>query len=179
VTVQYARLAIGQVVEDRYKVLGEVFITDDGIARGPADVLRTLLHEAAHGVAQRRGVKDTSRRVEYHNARFRTVAEELGLRPDSRDPRFGWSRTTLAASAQRSTPRRSPSSPERSHTTQRPRPSLRRSPCTVLACRCGARARDARDTLKARGVICGVCASGHGSQAARVALHARLGAPAG
>ncbi len=98
--MRLARLAIGQVVEDSYTLLGEVFITDEGIARGPADVLGSLLHEAAHGVAQRRGVKDTSRRGEYHNARFRTVAEELGLRADSRDPRFGWSRTTLAAGAE-------------------------------------------------------------------------------
>jgi hypothetical protein len=37
-----------------------VFITDDEIARGPADVLATLLHEVAPGVAERRGVKDSS-----------------------------------------------------------------------------------------------------------------------
>lgn len=32
----------------------------EGLARGPVEVLGTLLHEAAHAVAHVRGIKDTS-----------------------------------------------------------------------------------------------------------------------
>jgi hypothetical protein len=57
-------------------------------------VLATLLHEAAHALAHKRGVKDTSRQGRYHNRRFKALAEELGLHVDH-DPRLGWSPTTL------------------------------------------------------------------------------------
>lgn len=39
--------------------LPEVFVGGEGLARGPADVLGTLLHEAAHALANVRGIKDT------------------------------------------------------------------------------------------------------------------------
>lgn len=39
----------------------EVFVGGEGLARGPADVLATLLHEAAHALAHARNIKDTSR----------------------------------------------------------------------------------------------------------------------
>jgi hypothetical protein len=38
------------------------------------------VHEAAHGLANTRGVKDTSRQGRYHNKRFRALAEELAWR---------------------------------------------------------------------------------------------------
>jgi hypothetical protein len=38
-----------------------------------------MLHEAAHALAQVRGIKDTSRRGRWHNARFRALAEELRI----------------------------------------------------------------------------------------------------
>jgi hypothetical protein len=41
--------------------LPEVFVGGEGLARGPANVLGTLLHEAAHALAHIRGIKDTSR----------------------------------------------------------------------------------------------------------------------
>jgi hypothetical protein len=47
--------------------------------RSSADVLGILLPEAAHAIADRRGIKDTSRQGRYHNARFRTLADEVGL----------------------------------------------------------------------------------------------------
>jgi hypothetical protein len=69
----------------------------EGLARGAGPVLATLLHEAAHALASVRGVRETSRRGQYHNKRFRALAEELGLQVDY-DPRIGWSSTTLPAS---------------------------------------------------------------------------------
>jgi hypothetical protein len=74
--------------------LAELFLGGEGLARGPCAVLGTLLHEATHGVAAARGVKDTSRQGRYHNTRFRDLATELGIAVD-RDPSIGWSQTTV------------------------------------------------------------------------------------
>ncbi len=74
--------------------IAELFVGGEGLAHGPVDVLGTLLHEAAHGVAVTREVKDTSRAGAYHNARFRGLGEELGLHIE-RDPAIGWSLTTV------------------------------------------------------------------------------------
>ncbi|MPZ64869.1 MAG: hypothetical protein GEU83_04930 [Pseudonocardiaceae bacterium] len=57
----------------------ELFIGGEGLRRGPGEVLATLLHEAAHGIAHVRGIKDTSRQGRYHNARYKALAVELGL----------------------------------------------------------------------------------------------------
>lgn len=71
----------------------ELMIGSEGLARGPREVLCTLLHEAAHGVARVRieaakaagattaekDLQDTSRQGRWHNARFREIALELGL----------------------------------------------------------------------------------------------------
>jgi hypothetical protein len=72
----------------------ELFVGGEGLARGPRAVLGTLLHEATHGVAATRSIKDTSRQGRYHNTRFRDLATELGIRVE-RDPRIGWSITTV------------------------------------------------------------------------------------
>jgi hypothetical protein len=74
--------------------LPELFVGGEGLAAGPRELLGTLLHEAAHGVAATRGVKDTSRQGRYHNTRYRDLAVELGLGVE-RDPRIGWSLTTV------------------------------------------------------------------------------------
>jgi hypothetical protein len=74
--------------------LPELFVGGEGLARGPHAVLGTLLHEATHGVAATRNIKDTSRQGRYHNTRFRDLATELGIRVE-RDPRIGWSITTV------------------------------------------------------------------------------------
>jgi len=77
--------------------LPEVFIGGEGLVRGAADVLGTLLHEAAHALAHVRGIKDTSRQGRWHNAKFKALAEELGIEV-AKDPRIGWSPTTIPAS---------------------------------------------------------------------------------
>jgi len=64
------RLRLGHFAADRWQVAGagrhEVLVGGEGLQRGPVDVLATLLHEAAHGLARARGVKDTSRQGRYH-----------------------------------------------------------------------------------------------------------------
>jgi hypothetical protein len=84
--------SIGQPVR-----LPEVFIGGEGLVRGAADVLGTLLHEAAHALAHVRDIKDTSRQGRWHNAKFKALAEELGIEV-AKDPRIGWSPTAIPAS---------------------------------------------------------------------------------
>src|ERR1700733_5971927 len=76
-------LKLGHFAADRWQRgegrLPELFVGGEGLARGGRDVLGTLLHEAAHGVASTRAIQDTSRQGRFHNTRFRTLAEELGL----------------------------------------------------------------------------------------------------
>jgi hypothetical protein len=68
----------------------EVLVSGEGLNRTPAEVLTTLLHEAAHGLADVRGIKDTSRQGRWHNQHFATLAGELGLTA-SKDDKLGWS----------------------------------------------------------------------------------------
>jgi hypothetical protein len=44
----------------------EVLVGGEGLRRPAREVLGTLLHEAAHGLADRRGIQDTSRGGRYH-----------------------------------------------------------------------------------------------------------------
>lgn len=95
------RLALGHFAADAWETLSdgdrhELFIGGEGLSRGAVDVLGTLLHEAAHGVAHTRGIKDTSRQGRYHNEKFRDVATELGLEI-SKVPVLGWSGTVVPA----------------------------------------------------------------------------------
>jgi hypothetical protein len=63
--------------------------------------VEVMLHEAAHALATRRGIKDTSAAGNrYHNKRFVALAAELGLRgPDTPDKITGWSHCTLHGQA--------------------------------------------------------------------------------
>jgi hypothetical protein len=92
------RLNLGHFAPHRWQVAGadrhEVLVGGEGLQHGALDVLGTLLHEAAHGLAQARGVQDTSRAGRYHNRRYATLARELGLDVASVKP-IGWSATTV------------------------------------------------------------------------------------
>lgn len=75
----------------------EMFISGELLGAGSRHVLEVMLHEAAHALAHRRGVKDTSAAGNrYHNRRYMAHAAELGLTPpDQPAPTFGWSDTRL------------------------------------------------------------------------------------
>jgi hypothetical protein len=92
------RLNLGHFALHRWQVNGtdrhEVLVGGEGLQRGPTEVLGTLLHEAAHGLAQARSIQDTSRQGRYHNRRYATLARELGLEVASVKP-IGWSATTV------------------------------------------------------------------------------------
>jgi hypothetical protein len=68
--------------------LHELFISGERLACGAELTTQTLLHEAVHALGAVREISNTSRQGRYHNGRFRTIAEEVGLtyphdRPDS------------------------------------------------------------------------------------------------
>lgn len=77
----------------------EVFIAGELLRLGAQDVLATLLHEAAHALAHARGVRDTSRQGRYHNARYKRLAEEVGLAV-AKIRAIGWSGTSLTEATQ-------------------------------------------------------------------------------
>ena len=79
----------------------ELFIAGELLSAGGRAVLEVMLHETAHALAARRGIKDTSAAGNrYHNKRFVALAAELGLRgPDVPDKVTGWSNCTLTGQA--------------------------------------------------------------------------------
>lgn len=56
----------------------EVVVVAEHLDRNPAEIVGTLLHEAAHALNFEKGVKDCSR-SQYHNAQFKAAAGALGL----------------------------------------------------------------------------------------------------
>lgn len=76
----------------------EVLISGEGLARGGKETLCTLLHEAAHGIGNARGIANTSRGGRYHNKRFKALGEELGLVVTEQGSR-GWAHTAMGAAA--------------------------------------------------------------------------------
>jgi hypothetical protein len=140
--------------------LPEVFVGGEGLARGPADVLGTLLHEAAHALAHVRGIKDTSRQGRWHNARFKALAEELGIEV-TKDSRIGWSPTSIPAGtreayaeaiSQLGRALRLHRSVEITDGGRTKKPSP--PPCV---CECGRRIRVSPAVLVAGPITCGVC----------------------
>jgi len=140
--------------------LAEVFVGGEGLALGPADVLGTMLHEAAHAIAHVRGVKDTSRQGRWHNARFKALAEEVGIEV-RKDPRLGWSPTTLTAHtrADYSGTITELGCALRLHRFPEAARGGRTSSNNPLACTCdcGRRIRVAASVLAAGPIICGLC----------------------
>ena len=79
-------LNLAELCREMSNTRGELFMATELVARGATEMFAVLLHEAAHTIASRRGIKDTSRQGRYHNGRFRMIAGEVGLDGD-RDPR--------------------------------------------------------------------------------------------
>jgi hypothetical protein len=74
--------------------LPEVFISGERISDGARGVLTTLIHEAAHGLAHARGIKETSRQGRWHNRKFVALAQEMGLTTATEaHPSIGFSNT--------------------------------------------------------------------------------------
>jgi hypothetical protein len=141
--------------------LGEVFIAGEGLDRGAVHVLGTLLHEASHALGYERELQDTSRQGRYHNARFRRLAEEIGLTVEHHQ-RLGWSltsvpdRTKLLYAAEIATLDRAITAHRsRELSTTEKRPPSRNA--AVAVCGCGRRIRIAPAVLAIGPILCGVC----------------------
>jgi hypothetical protein len=159
------RLNLGHFAAHRWQVNGsdrhEVLVGGEGLHRSPREVLGTLLHEAAHGLAQARQVQDTSRQGRYHNRRYATLARELGLEVASVKP-IGWSATTVpehttaAYAAQLEELQAALVLWRRQEHRIGPGPRARN--LLAAACGCGRRIRAARATLADAPILCGACA---------------------
>jgi hypothetical protein len=131
-----------------------------GLQRGAVDVLGTLLHEAAHGLADARSVKDTSRQGRYHNLKYAHLATELGLDVTC-DPTTGWSQTTIpdqlaAVYADVLADLAAALVLWRYAEQQRPTSTSSRN-LLACACPCGRKLRVARQTLEQAPIVCGAC----------------------
>jgi len=154
----------GHFAAARWHVAGanrpEVLVSGEGLDRGAGPVLATLLHEAAHGLAATRGVKDTSRQGRWHNQRFRALAAELGLTV-AFDQRTGWSQTRLGEEL----PGRYAEQISRLEAAlglwrhaERPHgPAARSHNLLACSCACGRKLRVARATLEQAPILCGRC----------------------
>jgi hypothetical protein len=141
------------------EALAEVFVGGEGLARGPIDVLGTLLHEAAHALAHARQIKDTSRQGRWHNARFKTLAEELGIQV-TKDPRIGWSPTTLPDTTRNdyADTVAALGAALRLHRSAETTAAGPKKPTTPpCACGCGRKIRVSPSVLAAGPITCGVC----------------------
>jgi hypothetical protein len=123
-------------------------------------VLATLLHEAAHGLANTRGIKDTSRQDRWHNRRYATLAGELGLRV-AKDSRTGWSQTNLTDQlagryADQLTGLDAALGLWR-HTERQFGPAAGSHNLLACSCECGRKLRVSRTTLEQAPIICGAC----------------------
>jgi hypothetical protein len=143
------------------QVLPEVLVSGEGLKHTAVEVLTTLLHEAAHGLADARGIKDTSRQGRWHNKHFAALAAELGL-DAAKDDRLGWSVCTIRpatatcyttvlhelGAAMRAW--RHVDEPGSGSTTKN-------SNGQSLACACPRKIRVATSVAEAGPILCGVC----------------------
>jgi hypothetical protein len=158
------RLNLGHFAPHRWQVNGtdrhEVLVGGEGLQRGVTDVLGTLLHEAAHGLACARGIADTSRQGRYHNRRYATLARELGLEVASVKP-VGWSATTVPEP----TAGRYAAQLEQlaaalvlwRRQEHRIGSGTRARNLLVCTCLCGRRIRAAKATLAEAPILCALC----------------------
>jgi hypothetical protein len=138
----------------------EIMISGEGLRRTPADVLGTLLHEAAHVLADVRGITDTSRQGRYHNKKYALLAAELGL-DVAETSGFGWTVTVVpAATAQRYASQLAALTDAMNmwrtdeHIT---RTAKRDTNLISATCPCGRKIRVAASTLKEAPITCQAC----------------------
>jgi hypothetical protein len=150
------------VAADGTKV-SEVFISGEGFKRGAADVFGTLLHEAVHGVAHTRGVKDTSRNGRYHNARFVKIAAELGM-DCAPNGTHGMSWTTITPGTlddyaiEIADLHRAMAGAHRRHEVKATRRGGNNNPVSIV-CQCDRKVRVFPSVLALGPIICGLCGS--------------------
>jgi hypothetical protein len=158
------RLNLGHFAPHRWQVHGtdrhEVLVGGEGLQRGSVDVLGTLLHEAAHGLACGRSIQDTSRQGRYHNRRYAQLAVELGLEVTSVKP-IGWSATTVPEPTASAYAGQLEDLAAALVLWRRQEhhigPGTRSRNLLAVGCGCGRRIRAAKTTLAEAPIVCGAC----------------------
>ena len=91
----YGWFSVGKVWVDKETntKMHEINVSAEYITRPIEEVVGTLLHEMVHLHCSYHGIKDTSNRGIYHNARFKQEAEEHGLVITK--GQYGWHVTEL------------------------------------------------------------------------------------
>jgi hypothetical protein len=156
---------------------GEVLLAGEALHLHATQVFEVLLHEATHGLNAARGIKDSSRGGRYHNTKFKSTAEELGLQVSLLPP-YAWSKTELTFAARERyiseiqqlgdamrIARRvaltntatvgGPNTGDPEHGADLN--ELRRTTPPATVCGCGRRMRMAPRVLKLGPVFCGLC----------------------
>ena len=97
ITIQHSPKAYGHFVTSEIWDIEngnffEINLGAETLNRPIASTMGTLIHEMTHLYCHINGIKDTSRRGQYHNKRFKQEAEKRGIEI-SFDKRIGWSVT--------------------------------------------------------------------------------------
>ena len=72
----------------------ELNMTAHSLSRPIEESISTLIHEMCHLYANVNDIKDVARVGQYHNGKFKEIAESHGLKCDAeKDPKIGWSHT--------------------------------------------------------------------------------------
>lgn len=147
--------------------MAEVKIAAEGLSRPTIEVLGTMLHEAAHALAEARGIVDTSNEGRYHNTHFAYLAREVGLTPPAKPVRrHGYAFTapnaaleTRYGSALRELEaaltlyRQAPSAAGKAAGESRPAKRV------AVVCQCLRKLTVAPGVLAQGAIVCGVCRS--------------------
>lgn len=161
-------LRLGHFAADRWmrgeEAMHELFVGGEGLARGGASVLATLIHEAAHGAARTRGIQDTSRQGRYHNTKFKAIAEEFGLSIEH-DRTIGWSTTQLPDETATSYARevsalnKAITAHRRAEATVTGGGRTSNNNGKTAVCGCGRKIRGSIAVIDAGPILCGLCGS--------------------
>lgn len=154
-------LALGHFSPKSWESKGaqhEIAISGEVLRQGAEGVLETMLHEAAHALAEQREIKDTSRQGRFHNKRFKAVAEEVGLVIPESDPSIGWSNARLTKET------KALYKPQLAELTKAlklyrlPPPEKPNKPKTTTKVECGCRSITLANTFLDKGeIICAEC----------------------
>jgi len=141
---------------------GECLIASEYLAKPAADIFETLLHEAAHALATGRDIADTSRNGKYHNAKYKALAEEVGLQVEKHSSR-GWTLTSLSAETEATYAAEIESIREvlthwkRPETGAKKKKPQRNLKCTCNTCGAEHIARMSNTTVQQAAVVCVEC----------------------
>lgn len=143
---------------DEESRIPEVLISGEGLQRDATEAFTTLVHEAAHGMAAVRKLKDTSRNGRYHNKVFKALAEELGLEVGKQGSR-GWAATTItsAAAARWAGTIEALGRALQAFRFAESSRKKKGSRNLLAVCGCGTKIRLTRSAYEAAPIVCGAC----------------------